>query len=202
MSAPDTTELLAHTDWLHQLARVLVGEAGADDVVQDTYEVALAKPPRRDGPLRPWLGGVARNLARMTRRGGGRREAREQAAGVLAEQDREDVPSPEELVAQGERYARSTGYPIQYQWTLLEGVNDSDEEMERLVRLLAGKYAMMNFIPFNPVEGSPFRRPSPDRLIEIVSRLRRQRIIACLRDSAGQAVEGGFCKLRARMIGG
>ena len=101
MSAPDTsdtTELLAHTDWLHQLARVLVGEAGADDVVQGTYEVALAKPPRRDGPLRPWLGGVARNLARMTRRGGGRREAREQATAVFSD----EVPSPEALVARVE----------------------------------------------------------------------------------------------------
>ena len=83
-----------------------------------------------------------------------------------------------------------------------KGVNDSDAEIDRLGALLAGKYAMMNFIPFNPVEGSPFRRPSPDRLIEIVSRLRRQRIIACLRDSAGQDVEGGCGQLRARTIGG
>lgn len=36
---------------------------------------------------------------------------------------------------------------IQYQWTLLEGINDSDEEIEGIVRLLSGKYAMMNLIP-------------------------------------------------------
>ena len=109
---------------------------------------------------------------------------------------------PVELIELSEFYARMTGYPIQYQWTLLAGINDSDAEIDRLGALLAGKYAMMNFIPFNPVEGSPFRRPSPDRLIEIVSRLRRQRIIACLRDSAGQDVEGGCGQLRARTIGG
>ncbi|MBX3160236.1 MAG: sigma-70 family RNA polymerase sigma factor [Deltaproteobacteria bacterium] len=97
--APDASELLAHTDWLHQLARALVGDAAADDVVQETYEVALAKPPRRDGPLRPWLGGVARNLARMSRRSGGRREQREHAAIAIADTD---VPSPEELVARVE----------------------------------------------------------------------------------------------------
>ena len=110
--------------------------------------------------------------------------------------------SPEKLIELGEKYARDTGYPIQYQWTLLAGINDSDDEIDRLGELLAGKYAMMNFIPFNPVEGSSFRRPSPERLIEIVGRLRRQRVIACLRDSAGQDVEGGCGQLRARTIGG
>ncbi len=36
-----------------------------------------------------------------------------------------------ELVELADRYARATGYPIQYQWTLLEGVNDGDDEVER-----------------------------------------------------------------------
>jgi 23S rRNA (adenine2503-C2)-methyltransferase len=38
----------------------------------------------------------------------------------------------------GETYARATGYPIQYQWTLLEGVNDGDDEIEGIVALLSG----------------------------------------------------------------
>src|SRR5689334_2884718 len=92
-SAPTADELLAHTEWLTRLARALVGDA-ADDVVQETYEVALAKPPKREGPLRPWLGGVARNVARMAARGRVRREQREQAVPV-----HDEVPSPEQLVA-------------------------------------------------------------------------------------------------------
>ena len=35
--------------------------------------------------------------------------------------------SPEELVEAAETYAQQTAYPIQYQWTLLEGVNDTQE---------------------------------------------------------------------------
>ena len=70
---------------------------------------------------------------------------------------------PAELVELGERYARATGYPIQYQWTLLEGINDSDEEMDGIVRLLTGKYAIMNLIPYNTIEGVGFRRPAPER---------------------------------------
>ena len=105
---------------------------------------------------------------------------------------------PLELVALGEHYARATGYPIQYQWTLLEGVNDGDADIDRLAGWLEGKYAMINFIPFNPVEGSAFRRPGPARLAAIIARVRRRRIVACLRDSAGQDVDGGCGQLRAR----
>lgn len=108
--------------------------------------------------------------------------------------------TPEALVEAGEVYARATGYPIQYQWTLLAGVNDSDAEMERLIELLRGKYAMMNFIPFNAVEGAGFRRPDAERAASLVQRLRRHGVIACLRDSAGQDVDGGCGQLRARRL--
>ena len=96
-SAPTADELLAHTEWLTRLARALVGDSAAGDVVQETYEVALAKPPKHEGPIRPWLGGVARNIARMTTRGRVRRERREDAATVVPHTT--EVPSPEELVA-------------------------------------------------------------------------------------------------------
>ena len=66
---------------------------------------------------------------------------------------------PDELVELASDYARATGYPIQYQWTLLDGINDGDDEMERIVALLAGKYAVMNLIPYNTVEGFAFARP-------------------------------------------
>jgi 23S rRNA (adenine2503-C2)-methyltransferase len=70
---------------------------------------------------------------------------------------------PVDLVAAGEAYARATGYPIQYQWTLIEGVNDGDDEIEGIVRLLSGKYALMNLIPYNTVDGMPWRRPAGER---------------------------------------
>ena len=107
---------------------------------------------------------------------------------------------PEELIESGEAYARATGYPIQYQWTLLEGVNDSDAEMARLVGLLAGKYAMMNFIPCNAINGLEFKRPSWERAAHLAGYLQRHGIVARLRDSAGQDIEGGCGQLRARSL--
>ena len=136
---------------------------------------------------------------------------------------------PAELVALGERYARATGYPIQYQWTLLEGINDGDDELDGIVALLAGKYAMMNMIPYNAVDGqiaSPqacgfaasqppegarpalgrpgggpvFRRPSWERAVAIARSLGRRGILTRLRRSAGQDVEAGCGQLRARSL--
>jgi 23S rRNA (adenine2503-C2)-methyltransferase len=107
--------------------------------------------------------------------------------------------TPAELVELGERYARATTYPIQYQWTLLEGVNDGDDELDGIVGLLAGKYAVMNFIPFNAVEGTGFRRPSRERAEAMARELHRRGVLAKLRRSAGQDVEGGCGQLRARL---
>ena len=104
----------------------------------------------------------------------------------------------EELVERAEAYARATSYPVQYQWTLLEGVNDGDAELERIVQLLSGKSAVMNFIPFNAVDGLNFRRPSAERIAYMVGTLHQRGIMARVRDSAGQEVEGACGQLRAR----
>jgi len=106
--------------------------------------------------------------------------------------------TPEELVDAGERYARATDYPIQYQWTLLEGINDGDDEIEGIVRLLHGKYAILNMIPYNTVDDLPYRRPSWERAADIARRLHRRGILTKLRQSAGQDVDGGCGQLRAR----
>jgi 23S rRNA (adenine2503-C2)-methyltransferase len=106
----------------------------------------------------------------------------------------------EELVDRGEIYARATSYPIQYQWTLLEGVNDSDDEVKGIARLLAGKYAVMNFIPFNVVDGLAYRRPSVERIDAMVKTLKQHDILAKVRDSAGQEIEGACGQLRARAV--
>jgi 23S rRNA (adenine2503-C2)-methyltransferase len=105
---------------------------------------------------------------------------------------------PAALVEEGERYARLTGYPIQYQWTLLDGVNDGQDELDTLVGLLRGKYAVLNMIPYNANPGLPFRRPAWDKAQAIAAHLCGRGILTKLRDSAGQDVDGGCGQLRAR----
>jgi 23S rRNA (adenine2503-C2)-methyltransferase len=107
---------------------------------------------------------------------------------------------PAELVELGERYARATGYPIQYQWTLLAGVNDGDDELDGIVALLRGKFALLNMIPYNAVDGLAFERPAPERAEALARALHARGVLTKLRQSAGQEVDGGCGQLRARAL--
>ena len=109
--------------------------------------------------------------------------------------------APAELVDLGEAYARATGHPIQYQWTLLDGINDNEEEIEGIVQLLAGKYAIMNLIPYNTNEGLGFTRPDAGRAIAMARTLHQRGVLTKLRNSAGQDIDGGCGQLRARVAG-
>ena len=110
--------------------------------------------------------------------------------------------TPDELVARSEAYARDSGYPLQVQWTLLDGINDGADEIDGLVRLLAGRYAVLNLIPYNRVEGLDFARPDWERAAAMARTLHRRGVLTKLRRSAGQDVQGGCGQLRARSAAG
>jgi 23S rRNA (adenine2503-C2)-methyltransferase len=108
--------------------------------------------------------------------------------------------APDALLDAALEYAERTTYPLLVQWTLLEGVNDSSEEASRLAARLEGRRAIVNYIPFNAVEGSGFRRPPIERCVALVRSLKRAGVRSTLRMSAGQEVEGGCGQLRARSL--
>ncbi|MFO7482010.1 MAG: 23S rRNA (adenine(2503)-C(2))-methyltransferase RlmN, partial [Oceanibaculum nanhaiense] len=53
---------------------------------------------------------------------------------------------------------------ITFEYVMLKGVNDSDQDAHALVKLLEGIPAKMNLIPFNPWPGSPFECSSNTRI--------------------------------------
>lgn len=53
---------------------------------------------------------------------------------------------------------------ITFEYVMLKGVNDSDADARRLVKLIAGIPAKINLIPFNPWPGAPYERSDPDRI--------------------------------------
>ncbi len=108
--------------------------------------------------------------------------------------------TPAELMELGEAYAREVGYPIQYQWTLLKGINDGQDELDEILRLFKGKYAVLNLIPFNSLEGDDYQRPDGERIVQIVRYLHSRGVLTKVRNSAGQDVEGGCGQLRARAV--
>ncbi|HSI54271.1 MAG TPA: RNA methyltransferase, partial [Ramlibacter sp.] len=108
--------------------------------------------------------------------------------------------SPADLVEAGHGYARATGYPMQVQWTLLDGVNDTAEEVAGLVRLLKGRYAVLNMIPYNSVPDLPYQRPAKEKAVALARELQAKGVLTKLRNSAGQDVDAGCGQLRAREV--
>ena len=103
------------------------------------------------------------------------------------------------IVLRAERYARASGNPVQYEWVLMQGVNDSAAQASELARLLAGRYAMVNLIPVNPVEGSGFVRPGKEQCVAFAEALRASGIVTKIRISAAQDIAGGCGQLRAKV---
>ncbi len=59
-----------------------------------------------------------------------------------------------------DRYFDSCGRRLTFEYVLLGGLNDSDEEAHQLVTLMRKRTAMLNIIPYNPVAGLPYKTPT------------------------------------------
>ena len=53
---------------------------------------------------------------------------------------------------------------ITFEYVMLDGVNDSDEDARRLIKLIEGIPAKINLIPFNEWPGAPYKRSSNNRI--------------------------------------
>jgi len=106
---------------------------------------------------------------------------------------------PHALLEAAMAYAERVSSALLVQWTLLDGINDSQVEARELAAILCGRQAIVNYIPFNDVEGNGYRRPPVERCVELVRTVRAHGALATLRFSAGQEVEGGCGQLSARV---
>jgi 23S rRNA (adenine2503-C2)-methyltransferase len=79
-----------------------------------------------------------------------------------------------------------------FEYVMLDGVNDTPEEAQRLVRLLRGIRAKVNLIPFNDWPGSTFRRPPLARILAFQSLLLEAGVTTTVRWSKGEDI-GAAC---------
>ncbi len=77
---------------------------------------------------------------------------------------------------------------ITFEYVLFKGVNDSDEDARRLVKLLRGIRCKVNLIPHNPFPGAPFQRPSEERVLAFQRILADAAFTAPIRKSHGAEI--------------
>lgn len=67
------------------------------------------------------------------------------------------------ILAAADRYFEVSGRRLTFEYVLLAEINDAPEHARQLARLLAGREALLNVIPYNPVAGLPYETPTPER---------------------------------------
>jgi 23S rRNA (adenine2503-C2)-methyltransferase len=64
------------------------------------------------------------------------------------------------VMAAADRYWEASGRRLTFEYVLLGGVNDSPDDARKLARLLGGRAALLNVIPYNTVQGMPWKEPT------------------------------------------
>ncbi|MFM7148998.1 MAG: 23S rRNA (adenine(2503)-C(2))-methyltransferase RlmN [Gemmataceae bacterium] len=97
-------------------------------------------------------------------------------------------------------FQEKTGRQVTYEYVLLEGINDQTSHAVELGRLLRGRKAHVNLIPFNRVAGLPFRRLSPEALADFVTTLKNHQVSVKVRKRKGADIDAACGQLRREAL--
>jgi 23S rRNA (adenine2503-C2)-methyltransferase len=107
----------------------------------------------------------------------------------------------EELLAACEYYCRTKERMLTFEYILIDGVNDTLEQAHKLGAMARRLHAKVNLIPYNPVEGLPWKRPDRDRCKMFQHTLKTHGIAATLRIEKGVDIAAACGQLRLQHEG-
>jgi 23S rRNA (adenine2503-C2)-methyltransferase len=96
-------------------------------------------------------------------------------------------------------YFQKTGRQVTFEYVMLRGINDGPEDSQALGRLLAKRKAHANLIPYNPVAGLPYERPSPEAIRDFVETVQRYGVSVTVRKTKGREIDAACGQLRRRV---
>jgi 23S rRNA (adenine2503-C2)-methyltransferase len=100
------------------------------------------------------------------------------------------------ILAAADEYFELTGRRVTFEYVLLSGVNDQPEHARQLVKLLRGRPALVNVIPYNPVPGLPYRTPSSAATAKFVEILTEGGLNVNIRHRKGDRISAACGQLR------
>ena len=102
------------------------------------------------------------------------------------------------LIEAVRRYPLPPRRKLTFEYVLLGGVNDTDDDARRLVKLLVGLPARINIIPWNPFEGTRFLRPADERVRSFQRILLDRGLTATVRVTKGLDIDAACGQLGER----
>jgi 23S rRNA (adenine2503-C2)-methyltransferase len=101
-----------------------------------------------------------------------------------------------DILAAADRYFESSGRRLTYEYVLLGELNDQPHHARALAKLLGGRPALLNVIPYNPVAGLPYRTPAGAAQRRFLEILQNRGINVQVRERKGDAIDAACGQLR------
>ena len=98
-------------------------------------------------------------------------------------------------------YFEQTGRRVTFEYSLVGGVNDTDEDVRNLCRLIKGINCHVNLIPVNPIKERDYVQPDVRVTTEFKNKLEKNGINATIRREMGRDIDGACGQLRKRYMG-
>lgn len=106
--------------------------------------------------------------------------------------------SLEEVLEACDVYFKETGRRITFEYSLVAGVNDTDEDAKELTAICRPRNCHLNLIPVNPIKERDFVRPSRGSAEKFKNKLERNGINVTIRREMGSDIDGACGQLRRK----
>ncbi len=106
-----------------------------------------------------------------------------------------------EVVEACRYYFEKTGRRVTFEYSLVGGVNDTEEDARALVALIHGMNCHVNLIPVNPIKERSYVQPNHEAILNFKNRLEKNGINVTIRREMGRDIDGACGQLRKRYMG-
>lgn len=103
-----------------------------------------------------------------------------------------------EVLKACDTYFEKTGRRMTYEYSLVHGVNDTDQDAQELAELLHGRNCHLNLIPVNPIKERDYQRPTRENAQKFQNKLEKRGINVTIRREMGSDIDGACGQLRRR----
>ncbi|MCI7239057.1 MAG: 23S rRNA (adenine(2503)-C(2))-methyltransferase RlmN [Anaerococcus sp.] len=101
-----------------------------------------------------------------------------------------------QLIKACDYYLDKTKRRVSFEYVVIDGVNNLDDDVNNLVSLFAGKNIHINLIPLNPIEEFAYGKPKNSALRDFRDKLSRKKLNATIRRSMGSDIDASCGQLR------
>ena len=107
----------------------------------------------------------------------------------------------EVLMPAVKEYEQISGRRVTYEYLLLEGINDTKEHADELIKLIKGTMGYVNLIPYNETNKNDYKRSSGNRVHAFLDYLTKGGVTATIRKEFGSDIDAACGQLKAKSEG-